>query len=101
MVDLTLGDVVKIVVVGLPVICAAVWVWAKLKEIHRLAIRDEYMHMHPEEFGFGTHHLEQVIAQTARFLDDNARATRELSHYIQVASKAQTGKDLLPYVDSA
>jgi hypothetical protein len=75
-----------IVVPGLTWTIAVLWL---LRDIKRGTDALVVMHEHPEATGFGTVGMDRVISE-------NARATRELSHYIMWATKAQTGSEPPP-----
>ncbi len=91
--DITVGDFVGIFIALMTIVPSAFWIKHKLNEIHRLAVRDEYMHENPEKFGFGTSGFRPVI-------EENTRAIRELSHFIQWAVEEQTGNKAPPYVSN-
>jgi hypothetical protein len=50
------------------------------------------MHENPENTGFGTGGLRHVI-------EENSRAIRELSHFVQWSTKVQTKLDPPPFTE--
>jgi hypothetical protein len=68
------------------------WVTRTLMSIKRDESKLLWMHENPENTGFGTGGLRHVI-------EENSRAIRELSHFVQWSTKVQTKLDPPPFTE--
>lgn len=95
----TLFDIGLVIVLALllPLVLWAKGCNQKLKDVHDMVVELLQMHKEPDQYEFGTGATNLMLKQ---MMEENARAMRELIHYMKWYVEETTGKKPEPYMDA-